>query len=63
MLETKKCPPELGYVNDLKRVGVTITLKDYQELASLNRDDLAVWNEAEAQRTEDEIELQKQGNK
>ena len=62
MLEMKQCPPELSYVNDLKRAGVVITLEDYLKLSSLNRDDMVLWNEAEAQRTEDEIELRKQGS-
>ena len=56
----KQCPPELSYVNDLKRTGITITLEDYLKLSSLNRDDLMLWNTAEAQRIEDEIELRKQ---
>lgn len=56
----KQCPPELGYVNDLKRAGITITLEDYRKLSNLNRDDIALFNEAEAQRIEDEIELRKQ---
>ena len=32
-------------------------MSDYRGLASINRDDLALWNEAEAQRMKDESEL------
>ena len=56
-----QCPPELMYVNNLKKAGITLTLSDYKGMAALNRDDIALWNEAEAQRTKDETELQKQG--
>ena len=38
---------------------MTLTLGDYKGLASLNRDDLILWNEAEAQRAEDQAELDK----
>ena len=52
-----RCPPELQYINALRGAGVTLTLRDYQGLASLNRDDLVLWNEAEAQRARDDAEL------
>ena len=58
-LEMGRCPPELGYINALRGAGVTLTLSDYKGLASLNRDDLILWNEAEAQRAEDQAELDK----
>lgn len=54
-----RCPSELQYINSLRGAGVTLTLKDYQSLASLNRDDLILWNEAEVQRARDDAELDK----
>ena len=38
---------------------MTLTLQDYLSLASLNRDDLVLFNEAEAQRARDDAELAK----
>ncbi len=54
-----RCPPELQYINALRGAGVTLTLRDYQSLASLNRDDLVLFNEAEAQRARDDEKLGK----
>ena len=48
-------------MNQLKGAGVQITLSDYLTLASLNRDDLVLFNEAEAQRAEDAAELGRKG--
>ncbi len=59
-LELERCPPELNYINVLKKAGITLTLSDYKSLASLNRDDLVLWSEAENQREVDRIELKKQ---
>jgi len=61
MLEMKQCPSELRYINNLKRAGIVITLADYRKMASLNRDDLILWNDAEAQRIQDEQELRNMG--
>jgi hypothetical protein len=59
-LELERCPPELGYINTLKKAGIVLSLSDYREMAALNRDDLALWNEAEYQREADRAELRKQ---
>jgi len=56
-----RCPSELQYINAFRGAGVTLTLWDYRSLASLNRDDLVLWNDAEAQRAKDEAELTKRG--
>ena len=57
----ERCPPELGYINSLKKAGIALTLADYWDLASINRDDLILWGEAEAQRLEDEQKLRELG--
>ena len=57
------CPPELQYINSLRGAGVTLTLKDYQSLASLNRDDLILFNEAEAKKAKDDGELDREKDK
>lgn len=60
LLETGQCPRELSYVNDIKGTGVQFTLQDYRSLAAINRDDLVLFNQAEAQRMKDDAELRKQ---
>lgn len=56
-----RCPGELEYVNQLKGAGVQISLSDYRTLAALNREDLILFNEAEAQRVQDDAELRGKG--
>ena len=57
----ERCPPELGYINNLKKAGIILNLADYWGLSAINRDDLILWGEAEAQRLEDEQKLREQG--
>jgi len=57
----ERCPPELGYINNLKKAGIVLNLADYRGLSAINRDDLILWGEAEAQRLEDEQKLREQG--
>jgi len=57
----ERCPPELGYINSLKKAGVVINLADYRGLAAINRDDLILWGDAEAQRLQDEQKLRELG--
>jgi len=57
----ERCPPELGYINNLKKTGIVLNLADYRGLSAINRDDLILWGEAEAQRLEDEQKLREQG--
>lgn len=58
-LEMGQCPRELEYVNLMKLAGVRIGLSDYWDIAAINRDDLALWSQAEAQRAEDEAKLRR----
>ena len=57
----ERCPLELGYINNLKKAGIVLNLADYRGLSAINRDDLILWGEAEAQRLEDEQKLREQG--
>jgi len=57
----ERCTPELGYINTLKKAGIVLNLADYRGLSAINRDDLILWGEAEAQRLEDEQKLREQG--
>jgi len=49
------------YVNALASSGVVLNLTEYKDLAAINRDDIVLWNQAEAQRQHDEIELANKG--
>ena len=53
---TKALKSSRTSLNDFARV---LTLADYRGLTSINRDDLVLFNEAEAQRTRDEWELER----
>lgn len=48
------------YVNRIVSAGAVLNLSEYKDLAAINRDDFVLWNEAEAQRKADAIELANQ---